>query len=91
MPLFPLTFATAERILERKGMMAQTTHRNQKMMRTPEDCTPCSRSYWISRVATSCAGRAEEARLEYIHLDLPLFLPTLCGQMFRGYPPSSHC
>lgn len=82
-PLFLLTSTVAERILERKGMMAQTTHRNQKMMRTPEDCTPCSRSYWTSRVASSCARRAGEAGLEHIHLDLPPFPPLpwsdVCG------------
>ena len=62
---FPLTCVKAERILERKGMMPQTTHRNQKMMRTPEDRTPCSRSYWISRVASSCAGRTAGAGPEH--------------------------
>ena len=62
---FPLTCVKAERILERKGMMPQTTHRNQKMMRTPEDRTPCSRSYWISRVASSCAVRAAGAGPEH--------------------------
>lgn len=32
-----LTWLEAIRILERKGTMAHTTDRNQKMKRTPED------------------------------------------------------
>lgn len=56
------------------------------MTRTPEDRSPCSRSYWISRVASSCAGRAGEAGPEHTHLDLPPFLPTPHGHTFLGLP-----
>lgn len=66
----PLTSAMAERILERKGMMAQITHSSQKIMSTPEDCTPRSRSYWINNVASSCAGRAGKAWPKHTHLGL---------------------
>lgn len=48
-----LTWLEACRILERKGTMAHSTHRNQKMKRTPEDWTPRSLSYWIRNVAKS--------------------------------------
>lgn len=70
-------------------MMAQATHRNQKMMRTPEDCTPRNRSYWINRVASNCAGRAREAGQYYTHLDLSLFFTTPCGKVFPEVPLSS--
>lgn len=56
------------------------------MTRTPEDRTPCSRSYWISRVASSCAGRAGEAGPEHTHPDLPPFLPMPHGHTFLGLP-----
>lgn len=48
-----LTSPEAFRILERKGTMAHSTDRNQKMKSTPEDWTPCNRSYWIRTVASS--------------------------------------
>lgn len=48
-----LTELKAFRILERKGTMAHSTDRNQKMKRTPEDWIPCNLSYWIRNVASS--------------------------------------
>lgn len=39
--------------------MAHSTHRNQKMKRTPEDWTPRNLSYWIRNVASSWAESEE--------------------------------
>ena len=52
-----LTWLDACRILERKGTMAHSTDRNQKMKRTPEDWTPRNLSNWIRNVASSWERR----------------------------------
>lgn len=52
-----LTWLEACRILERKGTMAHSTDRNQKMKRTPEDWTPRNLSNWIRNVAKSWVRR----------------------------------
>lgn len=54
-----LTSLEAWRIFERKGTMAHSTDRNQKMNRTPEDWTPCNLSNWIKNVAKSWKWRGD--------------------------------
>lgn len=68
-------------------MMPQTTHRNQKMMRTPEDRTPCSRSYWISREASSCTG--EQQALGPEHTSGPDSTPPHAPWLGVSKPPTS--
>lgn len=64
-----LTWLEACRILERKGTMAHSTDRNQKMKRTPEDWTPRNLSNWIRNVASSWDRSGWERRGRGAELD----------------------